>query len=113
MEITETAALLVYKTASLATGTCVIYFGYRLFLKGIFGESGDFEASRGDVKIQLKKDAPGTFFALFGTIIISFTLYQGFSITVEPEQRPQQEQVTEMPQYPDGKDIPLTPPDSI
>ena len=51
--------------------------GFRLFMAGIWGQAGDLNAQFGDNKIVLKKAAPGTFFALFGTVIIVFTLYKG------------------------------------
>lgn len=51
--------------------------GYRLFVKGIWGHAGEMEAEFGDNKLILKKAAPGTFFALFGAIIVAITIYKG------------------------------------
>jgi len=44
--------------------------GYKLFVKGIFREAGDVEVKWDDNKILLKRAAPGTFFAVCGTVII-------------------------------------------
>ncbi len=70
-------SLTSYKLISLIAGSVVVYLGYRLFAKGIWGNAGNLEAEFGDNKLLLKKAAPGTFFALFGTVIISITLYKG------------------------------------
>jgi hypothetical protein len=51
--------------------------GYRLFLAGIWGHAGEIEGEFGNNKLVIKKAAPGTFFALFGAIIISITIYKG------------------------------------
>lgn len=70
-------SLTSYKLASLLSGCAFAYMGYRLFLNRVCGRSGDLEAEFGDNKLVLKKAAPGTFFALFGAVIISVTLYKG------------------------------------
>lgn len=74
------------------SGLVIIFLGYLLFIKGIFNESGDFEGTFKDNKIILKKAAPGTYFVLFGSIVILMALYKGFvtedlvkSETVTPE----------------------------
>jgi hypothetical protein len=58
-------------------GLIVVYLGYRLFCRGIFDTGGDFEATWHDNKLILKRAAPGTFFALFGTLIIAVSLWHG------------------------------------
>ena len=62
---------------SLLVGSIFAYMGYLLFKAGIWGHAGELEAEFGDNKLVLKKAAPGTFFALFGAIIIAITLYKG------------------------------------
>lgn len=69
-----------YKIISLLLGTSISYMGYRLFLAGIWGEAGDVEAQFKDNKIVIKRAAPGTFFALFGAIVICLTIYEGLSL---------------------------------
>ncbi len=70
-------SLTSYKIISLLVGTLFAYMGYRLFINGIWGNAGELDAGYDDTKIILKKAAPGTFFALFGALIISVTLYKG------------------------------------
>ena len=76
----------IYKLASLSVGMLTIYLGYSLFIKGIYAGAGDLLAkSKGgsdaipEIEVTLKKAAPGTFFALFGMLVIAFTLMQGIS----------------------------------
>tara|TARA_B100001059_G_C17827077_1_gene582071 strand:- start:563 stop:901 length:339 start_codon:yes stop_codon:yes gene_type:complete len=70
-------SLTSYKLLSLLSGCAFAYMGYRLFVSGIWGHTGDLEAEFGDNRLVLKKAAPGTFFALFGAVIVSVTLYKG------------------------------------
>ncbi len=70
----------MYKVASLIVGLIIVFFGYKLFLAGVFAQQGDFQANFGDNKLFLKKAAPGTFFALFGSIVIALTIVTGISI---------------------------------
>lgn len=70
-------SLTSYKIASLLSGCAFAYMGYRLFMSGIWGHAGELTTEFGDNKLVLKKAAPGTFFATFGAIIISVTLYKG------------------------------------
>ena len=67
----------LYKLASLLVGALFAFLGYKLFMAGIWGHSGDLEAQYKESKIVLTKAAPGTFFALFGAIIIGFTVFKG------------------------------------
>jgi hypothetical protein len=58
--------------------------GYRLFSQGIVAQAGDLDGGVGKFKIKISKAAPGTFFALFGTVIIAVTIfYSGFKSTTE------------------------------
>ncbi|MCH8330264.1 MAG: hypothetical protein IH946_02615 [Bacteroidetes bacterium] len=77
---TETSIILsltIYKIISLIVGLTSIYLGYKLFVLGVWGQAGDMNAKFGDNTLILKNAAPGTFFALFGAIIISFTIFKG------------------------------------
>jgi hypothetical protein len=71
--------LFIYKLVSLLCGLFVIYLGYKLFIKGIFNESGDVEAVWESKKILVKKAAPGTFFALFGAIVMGVSIFRGLT----------------------------------
>jgi len=62
------------------TGLSIISLGYKLFVKGVFSESGDVEGSFKDYKLIVKKAAPGTYFVLFGSLIIGLIVFKGISI---------------------------------
>jgi len=70
-----------YKISCLIVGLTIIYLGYLLFVKGIFNESGDIDANFKNYKLTVKKAAPGTFFVLFGAIIIGFSIFKGLELT--------------------------------
>lgn len=70
-------SLISYKLASLIVGSVFAYMGYRLFMSGIWGHAGQMETAFGNTKVVLKEAAPGTFFAIFGALIIAITLYKG------------------------------------
>jgi len=50
-------------------------------MAGVWGNAGNLEGRYGNNKLILKSAAPGTFFALFGTIVIAVTVIQGLEIT--------------------------------
>ena len=66
----------LYKIFCLISGVLFAYFGYRLFLSGVWGRSGDLETAFRDSKLVLKGAAPGTFFVLFGAVIIGITVWK-------------------------------------
>lgn len=68
--------LFAYKIACLLAGAACVYMGYKLFLAGVF-DTATLEASRGQATLSLQNAAPGTFFALFGTVVIGFTVFRG------------------------------------
>ena len=70
-------SLVVYKVVSLIVGLLFSYMGYKLFMSGIWGHAGEINSQFGDNKIVVKKAAPGTFFALFGAIIVGMTVWKG------------------------------------
>ena len=74
-------SLTLYKVASLCVGWAFGWMGYRLFMAGVWGNAGDLSAKYGDNKLVLKSAAPGTFFALFGTVIIAVTIWQGYELS--------------------------------
>jgi hypothetical protein len=61
---------LIYKLGLVGIGFLVIYLGYKLFVNGIYGKTGDLIANWNEYKLVLKRGAPGTFFALFGTSVV-------------------------------------------
>lgn len=70
--------LALFRLSLVATGVISIVLGYRLFAAGLgpYGDSKDaaLEAKLAGASFSLKNAAPGTFFALFGVIIISSML---------------------------------------
>lgn len=94
-------AMTLYKIISLGIGFALCYLGYRLFMAGIWGESGDVEGSFGDNKVIVKKAAPGTFFALFGAIVIGLTILQGLNFNGKVTNIQDKPPVEEPPIMPD------------
>jgi len=87
--VSEQVALIftlgLYKLACLTTGLALSFMGYRLFVSGIWGESGDLNATFGNNKIVLKKAAPGTFFAIAGAIVIGLAIFKGIRFDFTPQ----------------------------
>jgi hypothetical protein len=75
-------AMIIYKLAALSVGSLFSLFGYRLFQSGIWGKSGDLKVSFKESRLVLTSAAPGTFFAVLGTVIIVFTLWQGLDFNL-------------------------------
>jgi hypothetical protein len=75
-----TTSFFLYKTICLIVGFGVIYLGYILFMKGIFGKAGDLATEHGKSKLKLTNGAPGTFFALFGAFIIVVAIFKKFEV---------------------------------
>jgi hypothetical protein len=57
----------------------IIILGYILFVKGLYKDSGEMQAQWKDFKIVIRKAAAGTYFVIFGSIIIAYTIYEGLS----------------------------------
>ena len=72
--ITIIVSKTVYKLACLCVGSIFCYLGYKLFRLGIWGKAGNMQANFNDFKLVLRSAAPGTFFALFGAVIVVVTL---------------------------------------
>lgn len=66
-----------YKIACLTIGTSFAYMGYRLFLADKTETAGDIDIGANKYRLILKRAAPGTIFALFGTFVITFTILKG------------------------------------
>jgi hypothetical protein len=81
--MSETTSIILiiaaYKIVSMCVGLLFGYMGYRLFMSGIWGNAGDLDAEFRDTKLVVKQAAPGTFFALFGTIIVAFSVFTGIN----------------------------------
>lgn len=75
----EPLAVLFYKTVSLLVGLSFAYMGYRLFMSSVWGQAGELDAQFGKNRILLKKAAPGTFFALFGAVVVALTIWKGIT----------------------------------
>ena len=73
-------SLTTYKIVSILAGLAFAFMGYRLFIHGIFTEAGELSTNWENRSLVLKKAAPGTFFALFGTIILCITLWRGLTL---------------------------------
>ncbi|MGQ7249543.1 hypothetical protein ACUN9Y_19695 [Halomonas sp. V046] len=74
-------SFLAYKLASILSGTFICWMGFKLFVKGFHGPSGDIDATfSGGNRIYIKKIAPGSFFSLLGAAVIGVTLYKGLEV---------------------------------
>ena len=82
VELIQTIGVVLYKFLSLAVGMFTTYLGYQLFLKGFLTETGELEGKVGTVTINLRKAAPGIFFALFGTVVISYCIFKDLEFDV-------------------------------
>jgi len=72
-------SLTIYKIVTVLTGLGFAFLGYRLFIHGIFTEAGELRTNWENRSLVLKKAAPGTFFALFGVIIVCVSLWRGLT----------------------------------
>lgn len=81
--MSETTSIILiavaYKIVSMCVGLFFGYMGYRLFMSSIWGNAGNLNAEFRDTKLVVKQAAPGTFFALFGTVIVAFSVLTGIS----------------------------------
>jgi hypothetical protein len=69
-----------YRIVAILAGVLAIYLGYRLFMVGIYEKAGDLKATWGSTHLILKQAAPGTFFAVFGALVITFGIWRGIDI---------------------------------
>ncbi len=82
-------AITAYRVISLLVGLGIVYLGFRLFSMGVFEKAGELKATWGNKHLGLRSAAPGTFFALFGTVIVSISLYKGLRFEAESKGVPQ------------------------
>jgi hypothetical protein len=75
--IVYTICSTIFKISTLAVGMTIVYLGYKLFVKNVVTEAGDFEGQFKDYKVTLKKAVPGTYFILLGSAIIIFVVHIG------------------------------------
>jgi len=59
---------------------CVL--GYKLFVKGVYEKGGDLNAVWGDKNLALKQAGPGTFFALFGLLVVGIGIWRDTGLAV-------------------------------
>jgi hypothetical protein len=69
-----------YRITILLVSFGAVYMGYRLFMAGVYEKAGDLKAAFGDKNLTLRQAAPGTFFSLFGCVILVVALINGFTI---------------------------------
>ena len=69
----------IYKSTASLVGLGFAYMGYRLFVQGIFTEAGELTTNWEDRSLVLRKAAPGTFFALFGTVVVCLSIWRGLT----------------------------------
>jgi len=72
----------LYRLTALAVGALSIWLGFRLFSNaaeknGAAESSGSASAEGNGFKLALTSILPGTYFALFGTVIIGIMLWKG------------------------------------
>jgi hypothetical protein len=67
----------IFWLAIIAVGMLSVVLGYRLFTAGTSSKEAAIGAKTVGLEFILKNSAPGTFFALFGVIIISVMLVEG------------------------------------
>jgi hypothetical protein len=72
--------VLTYRVVTVLCGTLIIFLGYRLFRIGVFEKAGDLKGVWGDKRLVLKQGAPGTFFVVFGAIIVSVSIWKGVDL---------------------------------
>jgi len=80
--MTITTGFLIYVTLfRLAVGALMVYLGFRLFIErsneNNEGSISSASAEGGGFKVTLTNFWPGTYFAMFGTVIIGIMLWQG------------------------------------
>lgn len=91
-----------YKLTCLLVGLVLSYFGYKLFLAGVWGNAGDLNVKFKNNEVVLKSAAPGTFFVLFGTIVIALTILEPVGVSYT-EGSKDTEVVSAAPTRPDKK----------
>jgi hypothetical protein len=78
-----TLVVTLFRTAMIFVGLGFAYLGYKLFRAGVYEHAGDLRAAWGERNLVLKQAAPGTFFALFGVVVIGISIFRGTGLQVE------------------------------
>ncbi len=73
-------ATFAYHALVILVGFVFTFLGYRLFRVGIYEKAGELKTSWKGANLVLRQAAPGTFFVLFGTLIICVALFRGPNI---------------------------------
>lgn len=92
-----TIILVIYRCITVLVGLAIVYWGYRLFCVGVYEKAGDLKAAWGEGHLTLKQATPGTFFALFGAVVIAFSIWRGIHVETTRE-RPSESTAVE-PSY--------------
>ncbi|NCI52113.1 hypothetical protein GWC95_19470 [Sediminibacterium roseum] len=71
---------LIYKTCTILLSGLIIYWGYKLFMKGFVNASGDISAFWGNKKIMLRNVTPGIFFSLLGGLSFIICVFKGIDL---------------------------------
>ncbi|NVK19785.1 MAG: hypothetical protein HWE30_13890 [Methylocystaceae bacterium] len=77
--VVQSIGIAAFKITCLLSGTLIVFMGYKLFVFGKWGESGDIQGEYKNIKLIIRRAAPGTLFALFGAIIICWTVFEGIN----------------------------------
>ena len=77
--IAQIISITVYKLLTLLAGVLLCYWGYRLFMAGVWGSAGELTGQLENNKLVLKSAAPGTFFVVLGAIVLGAVVVQGMN----------------------------------
>lgn len=100
-------SITIYKLTSLLIGLLSLYMGYKLFISGVWGNAGDVDVKFENNRILVRRAAPGTFFAILGTIIVCFTVFRGMRYDVPP---PKLQATSQQAKVADVAKLPEVPP---
>lgn len=73
--------ILITRLVGAALGFGCIFMGYRLFMAGVHGQTGEVAGSVGGHSVSFKNAAPGAFFAICGTLIAGIALLAPRSVS--------------------------------
>lgn len=79
--IPNSVLLTGYRVTSLIVGLAIVWMGYKLFRVGVYERAGELKAAWGEKRLELLQATPGSFFALFGAVVIAVSLYKGLTFT--------------------------------
>ena len=78
--IDPTTMVVVYHMLTVISGVFIVYLGYRLFRFGVYEKDGEFRGRYRGASLVLRQAGPGTFFALFGSVVISVSIWKGLLV---------------------------------